>query len=373
MKVIHIVRQSKFMGAAQYLYDHYFNNGEHEICYINKGTEMSLIREDLSIRQTQFNIRKGKFIQHFPKLIKELMRADYIVLHSLLFPDPVLLLLSVPVFRNKIVWIEWGADLYSFLNERKNIIVKRACNLIMEKCFAFIGIFPPDIDTYKRLFPASKAMTYYAPYISGLPVYPTALDIYMSSEKQLLNRNKEIIIQIGHNAIPTLNHKEVLYSLKKYSNENIKIVLPLSYGGSPEYVAEVSGIARELFGDKAVVIDKYLDKKDYFHIIDSVDIAIFNTHRQAGLANIHRLLSKKAKLFIPKGSVMYDYFRSVGFPVCAYEQIDTQSFDEFIALCEPLDEVKVIKYLEERSDNDKKVQYWRNIYDSLRNIRMNME
>ena len=47
------MKREKFTKDIAEFYDNYFNNGEHEICYINKNGQTSLINPNLSIKQSE--------------------------------------------------------------------------------------------------------------------------------------------------------------------------------------------------------------------------------------------------------------------------------------------------------------------------------
>ena len=49
MKIIHIMRKEKFTKGISEFYNANFNNGEHEICFVNQEGQPSMIRTDLTI------------------------------------------------------------------------------------------------------------------------------------------------------------------------------------------------------------------------------------------------------------------------------------------------------------------------------------
>jgi hypothetical protein len=125
-----------------------------------------------------------------------------------------------------------------------------------------------------------------------------------------------------------LNHIEVLNQLTKYQNENIRIYLPLSYGDK-NYGDQVEKYAKNLFGDKVVCLRNMMTKSDYMDFLSMIDIAIFNTSRQIGLGNITPLLYMGKKIFMPAGSIMYEYYKSVGVEVFDSNQLNNMEFSQF--------------------------------------------
>ena len=200
-------------------------------------------------------------------------------------------------------WVAWGADLYQWKNKPEGNILRR-CKIYIRNAIAFrfrerikyfVGIFPPDIDYFKKEF-KSDAKTFYASYVGGLfnDLYTKRLNL-MPLEGKILN-SECINIQIGHSSTSILNHIDVLENLVKYKNENIKIYIPLSYGNK-EYGDRVQEVAIQLFRDKVVCIREMMDKDDYMKFLSTIDIAIFNTTRQIGLGNITPLLYMEKNLY----------------------------------------------------------------------------
>lgn len=74
-----------------------------------------------------------------------------------------------------------------------------------------------------------------------------------------------------------------------YKNEDIKIVLPLSYGDI-SYAETIETYARTLYGDKVLILRENLGFLDYVKLIKTIDIAIFDYKHQSALGNIMLLL-----------------------------------------------------------------------------------
>lgn len=85
MKYIHLMIREKFTSGVVNFLSKYFNNGEHEVVYVNfdqKGCN-SLIRTDVSVSQNEFYITNRKSAALCANL-KDL-DCDYIFVHSLFF------------------------------------------------------------------------------------------------------------------------------------------------------------------------------------------------------------------------------------------------------------------------------------------------
>ena len=162
-----------------------------------------------------------------------------------------------------------------------------------------------------------------------------------------------------------MNHIEVLDSLKKFANEDIKIFLPLNYGDM-EYADKVAEHAKALFGDKVMCLREMMARDDYFALLERIDIAIFNTYRQIALGNIGVMVFGNVKLYMPRESVMYSYFTDNGAPICAFESLNEISFDEFSTAVYPDDIEAFREYLRSYHCVSEKARHWENVYNSLK-------
>lgn len=364
MKFVHcMILEEKFTKNISSFYDKYFNHGDHSIYYFSRKNDKSINFPFACIKYKIFKNYKYNVLD-IVKNINQLRNADFIVLHSLFFNEFYkIIFLLWPRIIKKLIWIEWGYDLYT-LTKQNNFIRRTMHKIFCKKIPYFIAIFPPDIDVYKQTFKNSKAKIFYAPYIG----YPDGNKgkSYDSTRKlsDIINKKETLYIQIGHNAMPTLNHIEVLNALKHFSNENIKIILPLSYGNK-EYADKVENYAKQLFSDKVICLRNFLSPDKYFDIIDKVSICIFNTQRQCALGNIHHMIFRNTKLFMPQDSVMFRYFNGRGVPIYSFDGIEKMDFKEFTSDVVIRDINNFNNYIEELTNYERKVALWKNIYDEI--------
>ena len=368
MKFVHLMKNEKFTNGIVCFYSTFFNNGEHEIIYFLKKKKESCIRKQYSIKQTEFYTQDSKI--GVVSYLKSL-RCDYIILHSLFFSskDKVQLLLDKELLR-KLVWIEWGADLYSWRqNGQFRDILKNKINYKFRNSLNnIVCIFPPDIDYVRKQFSRTSIQIYYAPY-NGFPVDEEFLDYKLDSRLAEANKNGEPVwIQIGQNSLETLNHIRVLKAISKFKDENIRIVLPLSYGGTKEYADRVVDYAEKTFPDKIIALRDFMPEEQYFELINKVGIAIFDTDRQCALGNIERLIFRNVKVYLSEKGVMYKYFADLGVPVKKCEDIKSESFNDFIAPSMVENQDGFMKYIKSLSSIDSTVEQWNYIFENLRHV-----
>lgn len=270
-------------------------------------------------------------------LIKYLDMADYVVLHSLCYTNRDIIRIDKK-YMKKIIWCVWGHDLYeikkeptipkleNFLNvlKSKGNITKdkvKADRAISEFKAVIISFGGDKKEIVKRF--GNKLPIYIAPYTGGY--YKEDIENIVTK----VEKDRTINIMIGHNASEFLMHCKNLKKLKKYKNENIKIILPL--GGDGKYARKVETKAIKLFGNEKVEIyNKWLPWEEYIKILCNIDIAIFSVKHQVALGNIYLLTYLNAKVYLPNEGIIAKFLNSKGIKTFSWDSIGKVSFHELI-------------------------------------------
>lgn len=261
--------------------------------------------------------------------------AENIILHGIFFQNSTLIPLLINKYSsNSISWIEHGGDLYNWKDNR-NTISSKLINWLNKKVrekSKVIGICHPMDEYYLR-----KEFDINCPVV--YTQFRTIEDPFSFFEKNKpkTEKDKKLVIQVGHNAFEIGKHIQVLDMLEKYKDENIRIVLPMSYGlsgikgkyGGVDYRNAVFRVAKCIFKNKAIPMYRKIDLNSYIRYLWNVDIVILNLTRQAGLGNIHPLLYMNKKIFMPSDSPMYQFFIREGVEVYNTYDIDKMTYEEF--------------------------------------------
>lgn len=291
---------------------------------------------------------------------------DFVMFHSMMLSPQVKANVLSHNKSNiqKIIWIEWGYDLYISRGRGIADLARFIAKKIMLYRFDrripfFIAIHPSDLDEYKRLIHGNAYLNW-VPYL-GRP-NPT---VPPEKKKRVLMEDKHragqpITIQIGQRAWKGLNHSKWLQRLSKYQNENIRVFLPLSYGDRT-YGDLIQKEAIRLFGDKAVVLRDVLPLEEYRALLADVDIFILDSKRQIALGNIHPLLRNQKKIFMPSDSSLSRYFRSQDVEIF---DIDTIGRIPFSAFIQDPDMTGAIRFMD-RYDTFDNVSRWREILSDI--------
>lgn len=360
MKILHVCTPSNYGVTKPFIrfVNSEFDPKNHEFLIMDKYSNVPIELKELD---NVIAVQANNIVQ-FRILMEKMYTFDKILLHSLNKTFFQALILFNSRLIKKIYWISWGADLYQWKSNKKNLkyfVRNIIAYKTRMKILNFVGIFPPDIEYFKKEF-KSNAKTFYASYTGNLynPLY-SKNEVFTKLEDKF-KRNKCINIQVGHSSTKTLNHIEVLKRLEKFKDKSIKIYLPLSYGDM-EYADLVEENAKNLFGNKAICIREMMPKEDYMEYLSTIDIAIFNTNRQIGLGNISPMLYMEKKIYMPKNSVMYNFYKSQQVDIWDYNEIANFDFDKFM---QPLRFKGGQKYIVENElDLAHKIDMWNKVFE----------
>ena len=322
MKIAHLCPDEKFIDIAIDIFSH-----------------MENIKSDFYIAtDNPVNFIKSKNIQIVSKTketIKKLNEQsyDYIIIHSLyFFPQNLLLKLKA-----KLIAITWGYDIESDCKD----LIKMPINLELfkyytrnaisvkpfnEKFHNFLMFLHCKIhnwqNAYYKLFKRLSYISTVLPNEYDL-IHKTYPDIkyfyfdYMDANANIpfvastkINNN----ILVGHCTLPTNNHIDILNTLEK-RKVKCNAYIPLAYpNGSFEqfnsvfYKNEVKNFCKNLQYVNPIFLDTYIDKYEYFKIIDNCSCAVFGQLRQEATGNINHMLYTGKKIFMYKDGLNYQYY-----------------------------------------------------------------
>lgn len=314
-----------------------YNEDEH-VFYIPMGKIVLTVEPEFGIEKNViFPDSSNKFKQFFFEY-NLYRKAENIILHGIFFPNSSL----IPFFINndlmkRISWIEHGGDLYNWKDER-NIFRSKVINWMNRKvreASNVVGICHPlDQSRLCQEFNIKSPVIY-----TQFRTIDDPFTFFESVKPTEKSNKKAITVQVGHNAFELGRHIQILDFLEHYKDEDIKLVLPMSYGlsgikgkyGGIHYRNAVYKVAKSIFGKKAVLMFRKIPLVNYNRYLWGVDIVILNLERQAGLGNIHPLLYMNKKIFLPSDSPMYKFFKSQGVEIYDTYNIKNMNFEEFIA------------------------------------------
>lgn len=337
MKLLHFVTDDKFIDNMIDLFDSIPDIENYYVTISGEGSEFKMIKS-----------KKVKYVNK--QWVEEncIKKASYdvIFLHNLFSLGPEFICLINP--KIKIAWLSWGFELYDLewplypLIKLKNRIkdsnpfIERIKQKLREYNKIISGTIKGRLKDRKTF---NKAITRIDFFSGVLPIefdlltknkYFNAKQIFFnySSPRSIASSDrindsipqKKDIIQVGHSSYKYLNHTATFRLLKKFSNiDNYTIFSPLNYGNT-SYKPKALKSGNDIFGTNFYPLLNFIDAKEYYKILSSVKIAIYNIERQSGLGNIFYNLWYGTKVFLPKNSITYNNFKSLGIVIFNIEE-----------------------------------------------------
>lgn len=131
-------------------------------------------------------------------------------------------------------------------------------------------------------------------------------------------------IMIGNSASFSNNHLYVLDHIKELKvPSGLKIILPLSYGGIPQYSKEIVDKYTEVFSNNNITILKdYLPIHEYNQILASLNSIVLSAWRQESQGTAIMGFYLGIKVVMSERSPLYKWFKEIGFIVFTIENIN---------------------------------------------------
>lgn len=255
--------------------------------------------------------------------------SKFVIFHSMSLKKWQFLLLPKFMIK-KIIWRTWGHDIRPY--EKNNNILLNVLKSLEFKLFKnrIKHIYAMGIANEIDIVNIEEVFKYKFKYF--VLNYTNSSDLVRFLKGITPTKNDEYLkILVGHNCSPVDNHLEILDKLKKFKNEKIHLIIPLSYSNPNNgYKEEIIKKAINTFGkSKISILDDFISLNDYIKLISTIDIAIMDMYFSNGLGNISYILYFKKKLYVRNGSNFDVAFRRENIFPNYTSEITLQSFDEF--------------------------------------------
>lgn len=321
MKIVHVLQSDKFTsGYVNFMkkhmsaYEHYF--------LLQSSAPLPLWDAHRVFYVETFNAP-------LPDDLRAVLEQCDRIIFSGVFSSIYLLQQFPPRLLRKTYLQFWGGDFYNYLAPPpwfrvRTALHRRLRKRLYDSCAGHIFLIEGEEKEYRKFFAPPKT-SFVAPMPSDDLEQRCAL---IHAQREAAAQHEGIHILVGNSATASNNHKQVLDRLRRFTNENIKIFMPLSYG-DPQYRDEVIRYAQETCGDRVVPVTHYMDKFDYLKFLSTMDIGIIDCNRQQGMGNIIYLLALGKKIYLRPGTSMWDMYRANGYAVYDSEAISAMPFEEF--------------------------------------------
>ncbi|MBQ4834227.1 TDP-N-acetylfucosamine:lipid II N-acetylfucosaminyltransferase [Pseudoalteromonas sp. MMG010] len=310
-KILHICSDEKFIDHAIVNFNavDYVTN---DFLVISNSKQLKYIKNDNVTIQS----RKSFFIQI---LFGRLNEYDAVVFHSL--TDVFKLFIKLLPKRLTICWIGFGFDYYDYSilmnNHRevkgiKGFIKNKILNL--NSAYDYINYFSPVLESeFESVSNYLNLKACYVPwnYGSSDSIIEKLKNEYVSGDSILL----------GNSGAETNDHIEVIKELISLG-ETREIIVPLSYGGSDEYVSSIISMLEKSSLNYTVLKD-FITQAEYFKILKRCSFVIMNHKRQQAMGNIVMMLSLGAKIILDKNNPAYEYLVKLNFNIFDKTQLNS--------------------------------------------------
>jgi len=318
--ILHVANIDKFIEPfIAFVEDNFEDFERHEFFLLGDNRRYPVLQRG----NTRFAEDYKSRVEVYSEVLKQMYRAEKIILHGLWNNWIVKMLAFNPWLLNKCYWVIWGGDLYSYkLAERtrkwqihevfRRIVIKRMGHLVTH--------INGDYKLAQQWYDAKGEWRECFMYPSNL---------YQEASTQSLP-HEGVNILLGNSADPSNNHIEALDKLKRHAVENIRVYCPLSYGDQ-KYAHKVSDYGASNFGEDFISLREFMPLDRYTELLAKIDIAIFNHKRQQGMGNITTLLGMGKKLYLRKEISTWGFLQGLGVTVFDINSLDFSRIETAIS------------------------------------------
>lgn len=326
------------MKKLKFKYIHIFNHNDLKF-------NLPLV-EGINNEKNGFDTKEHAFVTPFPEVYEKMKAysnvyyesnavlpyqlvnkygklANWIIVHDI--GSPIRMILVNPFLYHRIIWRTWGGDVLHKYKKGKMCenIVRYLVNCFWKfevKQFCGVGCANiVDVLDIKSKF--GDIQTYILNYTNDNPPKDRL------SEDCIQKSDMNLNVLIGHAGTPRDNHLETIRRLEHLRTENIRFYFILSYG-DPVYIKNIKLKAREILGDKAIFIDKFMLRDNYISFLNKMDIGIFDGVDSYALGNIEIFLNLKKKIYLNKNGVIAKAFSLKNIPFFATDDLTRINIDK---------------------------------------------
>jgi dTDP-N-acetylfucosamine:lipid II N-acetylfucosaminyltransferase len=235
--------------------------------------------------------------------VKLARKADRIVMHG----DTLLHFFALyPFCLKKTGWIIYGQELYS-LNKKENFRQKLK-RFVLSKVKWHITHIEGDSQLANKLLGSKAQMVYSPMYMSNV----TDTADFAPTD---VSRKPKLKLMVGNSTDPSNNHEAIFNKILPYINDIETVYCPLSYGMYDHYKQEIAALGQQLFGEKFVVMDKFMPFVEYKEFLSNIDVVIFDHNRQEAMGVTLTLLSLGKTVYMNPKTTSYESLTNRGFRI----------------------------------------------------------
>jgi len=319
MKVLHIGRIDTFAYSLMNFLEENLTTDGHSFFLLYDSSPEGMVQQSLPKKMPLIDGRNWDWPI---KLLKAAQSTDKIILHGLFDFRIIVFLFFNFWLLKKAYWIIWGSDLYRYNIFKKTWKwkVKEYFRRPVIKNIAYlVTATSGDVDFARKWYTAKGK------HINSL-CYPS--NIYIPLPERSRNPEEPMYILAGNSASPANNHEQIFEKLRPYRDQNIEIIVPLSYG-DPIYAERIIELGYETFKEKFKPITAFMPLPDYLQLLSKIQIAIFAHLYQQGTGNAVSLLTYGTTVYLRKESTLWNYFGEQGIRVFDFDSFELKLMSSY--------------------------------------------
>ena len=354
-QILHIMCNDKFSSGYINFMKISMTEWKHEFVLLGTEFELKLINYD-----NIYSIKNHKELLTDKKIRSLLKNADKIIISGFFSFHFELFFMRRNLLKKIYIHL-WGGDFYNMQdkipkNDLKLHLKKFIKTYCFKKCAALIFLINGEYEKFTEITRVKKRY-----FIAPMPKDPYNVINYSKYWETSINNRKRILV--GNSATVSNKHIEIFEMLKKYKDEDIQIICPLSYGNE-EYRQEVKKKGEEILGDIFCPILHYIEKEKYIELLSTCTVGIFNNNRQQAMGNINIMLYLGKKLYLRTDVSMWDVYQERGYDIFSVETIPQMSIEEFFKFSNE-QRIQNHKIGEKYMDSKEGNICWKKVFESV--------
>ncbi|MDG1750970.1 MAG: TDP-N-acetylfucosamine:lipid II N-acetylfucosaminyltransferase [Thalassotalea sp.] len=222
--------------------------------------------------------------------------------------------------------IFWGADIYRHTRKNrafKHYIAQFIHALLIKRFKVVKSLNDGDSKLVtQHLFRKEVGVLPYP--LIGFPDEFNTAESFNAEEKSY-----PLKVMVGNSAAASNNHIYAFEQLSHLADENIEVIVPLNYAGTPEYIEQVIKRGHQIFGSKFKPITAMLSKVEYDELLMQVDASIFAHNRQQGLYVVYAMFLQGKPMFLSSNTSSFIDLNKLGFKVYDIDKVNLLTIDDF--------------------------------------------
>lgn len=226
--------------------------------------------------------------------------------------------LKTDLLREKGVWIIWSGNVGNNLGNAENI--KMVLGYVRGIVVGYDGIYRTLIKNFNLCQHEKIEVGFsYARPVKFL--------------KRKVNKDRYHIL-IGHSCVDYCQNMETLKMLSKLEyKDKLNIYCITSYGRS-DLIDEIEEYGNQNFSNHFFSMRKYMPYQEYANFLEDIDVAVFGLEISAGYNTIDLLLCTGAKVYLKKGTAIYQLYQDMEAEISDYYSILKRDINQFVEFSE---------------------------------------